>query len=195
MTQDTRPDIVEAFSSLSSEETVFVYAYCNTFNATEAYLQVQPEVERLSASTMGWAMMRRAQVKTAIALHLEERKQNYELDFKLILHNLLAVANGNISDFMDEEGEIDPILIKRAPPAIQRMVEGIETSFSTDRHTGQVTRKAKLKLRDGLRAAELIGKHLKQFTDKVELGGPDGKELAFTVTQKPYKADPTDDKG
>ena len=189
MTIDNRPDIVEVFSSLSPEEMTFVYAYCNCFNATAAYLQVQPAVERLSASTAGWLMLRRPQVKVAISLHLEERKQNYELDFKLIIHNLLGVANANIASLLDDDGCIDLAKLKAAPVELQCAVEMIESS--TNSKTGDT--KQRIKLCDKLKAAELIGKHLKMFTEKIELGGVDGKELAFTVTQKPFKAE-TDDK-
>lgn len=186
---DNRPDVVEAFTALSAEETTFVYAYCNSFNATEAYLAVVPDSERRNASNMGWDMMRRPQVKTAVSLHLEERKANYELDFRLILHNLLAVANANVVDILDVDGYIDLARLKDAPIELQVAVEMIEQT--TNSKTGD--HKRRIKLCDKLKAAELIGKHLKMWTEKVELGGVDGKELAFTVTQKPFKAE-TDDK-
>lgn len=178
MTPDINPDdLVENLDGLTHQESIFVMAFAYSFNATEAYLETKPDVKRDSARLMGHQMLARPHVRLALSAVLDERKKNMELDGRLILHNLLCVANASIGDLLGDDGEIDPLKVANASPELKRAIEMVESSYSK---TGES--KYRLKMKDSLRAAELIGKHLKLFTDKHEVSGPEGEPLTFVIS-------------
>jgi len=171
-------DVVEDMYGLSLEEQLFVKAYCLCFNATEAYLAVKPEVKRASAGMTGMIWLRKPEVRNAIDKIVEERKQSLELDARLLLHELLCVANSKITDLLNDQGEIDLSRLKDAPEHVKRAVEMVENTYSAK--TGDS--KVKVKMHDKLKAIELLGKHLKIWTEKLELTGKDGEKLSFIVS-------------
>lgn len=158
---------------------MFCSAYAFHLNGTEAYLQISPNVERRSAGATGCVMLKRPEIRARVNELLDAKRAAFEVDPAVILHNIQSAANADVADFMDDLGEIDLLLIKTAPPEKRRAIESIEVTY--DARGGK---KVKLKMKDGLRANELLGKNQKLWTDKTEVSGPGGGDVSIKVTFK-----------
>lgn len=101
-------------------------------------------------------------------LHLE-RVSQVRLDAATVLRELLMIATCDIGLMFDSTGKLKDI--KEIPTEVRRVISGfdfVETFDDDGVKTGSVT---KVKTWDKNKAIEQIGRHLKLWTDKLELSG------------------------
>lgn len=94
-----------------------------------------------------------------------------------VLAELAKIAFGDIADYITWTE--DSIELK---PSELLQQKGIDTSLISEitvSHT-RTGKNVKLKLYDRMAALKLIGTHLKMFTERVELTGPDGGPIQIT---------------
>lgn len=154
---------------LTDIEELFCLEYIRkNLNGVRAYQVLKPHVTYGSAATGSTVMLRNPEVKAKIRFLLEAKKSVFEVEAAVILDNVSNMANASITDLMGDDGEFDLLRIKMAPPEIQRAIESIEV---IDDKNG---RRVKIKMKDSLRANELLGKYEKLWVDRAEVGGPNG---------------------
>lgn len=152
---------------LSAVEELFCVAYSNSFNGRQAYQDaVDNTTTDNSAASVASRMLQKPEIQARVAELIEERKQRLEVDGDLIIHELMTIGFASISEFIDEQGDISPELIKNASPQLRRAIAEVTNTYS-DKGGAQ----RRIKMHDKIRALELVGKKLKLFTDKVEHSG------------------------
>lgn len=106
----------------------------------------------------------RAMIQDMIERKIEARK----ITTDWVLSELCNIAGVNISDLLDENGEVNVASLKsRAGAAVS------EYTSSEIADDGRVTTRRRIKLHDKLRALEMLGRHLAMFTDKMQVEGLD----------------------
>jgi phage terminase small subunit len=185
---------VELFASdLSPQRLLFAQEYAVDLNAKKAALRAgyaESTAEKYAAM-----LLKNTQIQEAVKQVMKDRADRLQITQDRVLEEYAKIAFSDIRDFVDfrtektvvgydEEGQpiIDYKNIVDVRPSDQvdgRIIN--EISISKD---GTL----KFKLHDKKGALDMIGKHMKMFTEKVEMGGPDGEPLqVFFNVPRPKK--------
>jgi phage terminase small subunit len=158
---------------LSAKERAFVTEYVKDWNATQAMMRVDP---RLAASDRydyariaGYRMITKINVRDAY-LKIEKDRRT-KLSVEDVDDMLRAFAEVDATDLFNEFGDLKPL--SEIPPRARRAIASIEVEERT-RGRGEDVEMYKVKtvrMVDKRAAAELLGKHRKMFTDRVQLEG------------------------
>jgi phage terminase small subunit len=159
---------------LSPKQRVFIEAYLETWNATEAARQAQYK----DAMRSGWQLLKLSQVQAAIQARLEE----VAMPANEVLTRLTQQARVNAGDFFkfkhvpvkDEKGQ--PIVDENTGEVVTKLVfDSID--WDMVRTHGYLIKKLGwarngqpvLELHDSQKALELLGKHHRLFFDQVDM--------------------------
>lgn len=113
-------------------------------------------------------------IKARINELIKEQLDKIKIDVTFILREILNSANIDINDAYDENGNLKAI--SDMPEPLRKAITEIRTEELFEgrgkdrKHLG--TAKT-IKIQDRLRSLELLGKHLKMFTDIYEIPGLD----------------------
>ena len=158
----------------STEDVQFVQVYMRTGNASRAYREMSRDHRDITAPGAwngGTRMLGRPHIRSYVEfLHSQVRKA-LELTKDNVLTELARLGFGNMSDFTvlqaDGTPQFDLSAISRdQAAAIQEMT--IDTYVQGKAEDAREVRSVKVKLAPKTAALELLGKHLKLFTDVVE---------------------------
>lgn len=152
--------------ALTPKQRLFVREYLRDLNATKA--AIRAGYSKASATTEGPRLLENVGVREAIDTALEQREQRVEVKADDVLRELMAMAQVDISEAFDEQGRLLPL--HEMSPDVRRMIASVETDelyggSGKARTEIGVIRKVKFWPKD--KALELLGRHLKMFTDKV----------------------------
>ncbi len=174
--------------SLTSREKRFVAEYLKDQNATKAI--VRCGYKGKNARVIGPRLYARVGVRAAIDAKLDKIHEDAGVTQERILTALLRIAEIDPRKLFDKSGLL--LKIHEIPDQIAATIASIESDDSN----GEVR---KIKFWDKTRALELLGKHLKMFTDRAEIS--DGSGAPVVIQFMPANYDPTknrpspDDKG
>lgn len=140
---------------LVPRQATFVREYLTDLNATQAAIRAGYSARTAEAAAS--RLLRNVNVKEHVDDAKRKRYQRIEVKQDEVLRELLRIMNTDISAAFDETGKLLPL--KKIPEDLRRAISSIEINDSGDSVK-------KLKLHDKLRALELLGKHLKLFTEK-----------------------------
>lgn len=135
----------------------FCIAYTGVFrrNGAGAYVAAgyKPKTPDIAASNAE-RLLRNADIQNRVEHMNNEALKIERLHARDAIRRLATIATAELADFLDEDGNIDPLLVKRGPlrAAVLEMTQD-------DTPSG---RRIKLKLKDDMRALELLG-----MTEKV----------------------------
>lgn len=160
MTKKTTRTARPADDELSPKEQLFVASYSAHFNAARAARDAGYSPK--TAKQIGHELLQRADVKAAIDAILEARKQQYAISLERTLEEAARVAQSNIQDLLDDDGQLIPV--HRLPRSVAASIASIEVGFTTGRRGRKGNKRTreqvvKVKLWDKPRALELLGKH------------------------------------
>lgn len=156
-------------SKLNARQLRFVEAYVVLPNAAAAAREAG--YSKATADRIGSRLLKNAGVKAAIAEHQARAATKAEVDAVEVLRELKRIALVDVADIFDEQGRLKPL--KEIPVDARRAIAGIETDElfgGAGENRIELGQTRKLKFWDKPKALELLGKHLKLFTDKVEVG-------------------------
>lgn len=114
----------------------------------------------------GSAYLFRPAIQCAIRNGKKEQMERTAITADRVLGALLRIAEFDVGVLFDSKGELRPV--HTLPPEARRSIaaiEMIEEHRGTGERAGLVTRTRKVKLPDKIRALELLGKHLKLYTE------------------------------
>jgi phage terminase small subunit len=154
--------------SLVPKHAAFVREYLVDLNATQAAIRAGFPAK--AAASQASRLLRTAKVKAEIDKELSSRAQRVQVTADEVLRELKLIAQSDPGKLLNEKGYFLPI--NEMPEEIRRAIASVELTGDG----GQ-----KIKFWDKNTSLANLGKHLKLFTDKVELTGKDGEGLTINI--------------
>jgi len=169
-TEVTEPTYEKDLYQLTPKEELFCVEYLRDRNATQAYIRAgyATKYGRHEASKLLAKPYVRAKINSLIRKQIE----SLTLSQKLVITELLKHATINIADAYNEDNSLKDI--KDMPEPLQKAIVAIETEELFDgvgRDREHIGRTKRIKFSDRLQALEMLGRHLKMFTDVHEIPG------------------------
>lgn len=155
--------------ALTPKQQAFVNEYLVDLNATQAATRAGYSAR--TASVIGHENLTKPEVQAAIQAAMQKRAERTEITADYVLRT--------IHDTVERCKQARPVLDRRGEPVMA------ETPAGTLAPVYDFDPMAVLK------GAELLGKHLKLFTDKTELTGPNGGPVQFQKIERTV-VDPAD---
>ena len=158
-------------SKLTDQQQLFVLEYLGCWNATEAYLASHPKCNKRNvAKVNGSRALTNANIRAAIDARLKDKAMGADE----VLARLAEQGRMSISEFIVES--TSPEYDKNGNEV--GTVETVGLNWKAIRKYGHLIKSItstqygpKIELHDGQAALVHIGKHLKLFTDQVEVLG------------------------
>ncbi len=160
-------------ASLTNKQRLFVAEYLVDFNASAAARRAGYSAKR--ADSIGYENLRKPEIAEAIEKGIEERLNALGVTSYRVLEELSRLGFSDIRNYV-KWGESSVTLVdseelsEDAAPAVAEVSQT----------PGQYGNSVKFKLHDKKGSLELLGKHVKLFTDKREHSGPEGGQITFT---------------
>jgi phage terminase small subunit len=157
-------------NSLNAKQQRFVGEYLIDLNATAAYKRAGYSGKGRSAENAASRLLGNVGVAQAIQQAMEKRSKDLGIDAKYVLMTIVET--------IERCKQAKPVTYKNGEPVL------VETP------NGEVAPAYAFDAAAVLKGAELLGKHLKMFTDKTELSGAGGGPVAVKadVTVSPEDA-------
>lgn len=155
---------------LTPKQEMFCKEYIKDLNGAQAAIRAGYSEE--TAKEIASENLTKPNIKSRIQELMEKRSSKVEVSAEMVLRELVHLATVDLSEAYNPDGTIKPL--QEIPEPIRRAIAGfeqVEEFEGTGRDRVQVGYKKKIKFYDKTKALELIGKHLKLFTDKVEHSG------------------------
>lgn len=163
---------------LTQKETLFVQEYLIDLNATQA--AIRAGYSKDSAHTTGHSNIKKPEVQSAIFEAMNKRMKRTNVTQEQIILALKRIAFANIRDIMnwnDSSVNITPSedLTRSKTYAIAEISENVN----------QHARTVKVRLKDSIRALELLGKHTGLFVDRTDPASGLHQELKEQEEREP----------
>jgi phage terminase small subunit len=166
--------------SLTPKRATFVREYLVDLNGTQA--AIRAGYSSRTAEKIASELVRVPEVAKAIQAGMDARAARVQVNADDILRELLRIARVDIGQAFTEDMKLRPL--HEIPEDVRRAIAGVEIdetfegSGDNREWTGYTK---KVKFWDKPRALELLGKHLKLFTEKVEHSGDVRIEIVRNV--------------
>lgn len=161
-------------SVLTPKQRMFVAEYlANGLNATKAALSAGYSKD--TAYSIGAENLSKPEIQKAIEKKQGPRLAKLEITAERVLNELALMGFANMRDYMavDEQGRLTEFdygeMTRDQAAAIQELT--IDTTGGAGDGERKLVLRTKLKLAPKREALELLGRHLKLFTDKLEVSG------------------------
>lgn len=162
-------------AELTPKQRLFVAEYLKDLNATQA--AIRAGYSEKTAYSQGERLLKNVEVKSALNNAMDKRAEAVEVDAAYVLRRLHEMAEADVSDLYDENGELLPV--KEWPEVWRKgLISGIEThelfeGAGRDRvHIGYAK---KIKQVDKLSVLQTLGKHVRvnAFQEQIKVTGLD----------------------
>lgn len=156
---------------LTPMQEMFVREYLVDLNATQA--AIRAGYSKKTAASQGERLLRNVEIASAVQAHMDKRAGAIEISATRVLQEIAKMAFFDPRKLLNDDGS--PKKISELDDETAMAVAGMEivTKGNDDVGFADIL---KIKLTDKTKNLELLGRHLKLFTDKVELDV--GGELA-----------------
>ena len=139
----------------TAQQQRFAHEYLVDLNATRA--AIRAGYSEKHASSLGYQLLQKPPVQALIQSLADKRSARTTITSDTILSELLLLARSDVREAFDENGTLKSI--SKIPEHVARAISGIE--FTTNGTT-------KIRFWPKVQALELLGKHLKIFTEVPE---------------------------
>jgi phage terminase small subunit len=154
---------------LTPKEQIFVRELLKHGNGTKA--ATVAGYSAATASVTASKLLRKAKVAAELAKLRQKLLEKIEIDAEKVLQGIAELAFYDIRKFFKPTGELIPV--RELDGATAKALKGcdVEKLFKhfgkgQAEETGTIT---KIRTADRLEALEMLGRHLKLFTDKIEI--------------------------
>jgi phage terminase small subunit len=154
--------------ALNDQQERFCLEYLKDLNGKQA--AIRAGYSEASAESQASRLLSNAKVASRVAELKAKQFGQIELSAARVLQELARLAMVDLSEAYDENGRLKSM--KEIPEEVRRAIAGVEV-FEEFEGRGEdrvkVGDTVKVKLFDKTRALELLAKHFKLLTDKVDL--------------------------
>ena len=153
--------------ALNPKQKLFVAYYAKTRNATRAAIKAGYSKE--TAYTQGPRLLANVQVKAAIDKAILRIASKAELKAADVLNEIKKIAFSNIANAFSKDGLLlNPLDMPKDTQLSVNSFEVMEEFDGVGKDKLHVGYTKKIKMNDKLKALEMLAKHFKLLTDKVE---------------------------
>ncbi len=160
---------------------IFAREYIKDFNGTRA--AIAAGYSKKTAKSKANQLLTKVDLREQIQKALKKRNEKVELSAEWVVKELMAVAGTDLRRAYDKQGNLLPV--HEMPDDVAKAIAGIEVDDLFEKYRGPNSKRigttTKIKRYDKTRALELLGRHLKMFTDKTEVTGKDGGPIITKV--------------
>jgi phage terminase small subunit len=156
--------------ALNPKQASFAREYLVDRNATQAAIRAGYSAG--TAYSQGARLLKHVEVQQAIDAGTQRVAAKVETKAESVLGELNGLAGADLLEAFCKDGTLKNLA--DMPPEFRRCIKSLEFTELFEGASGEKFvsgRIVKLQLWDKPKALELLGKHLKLFTDKVELSG------------------------
>lgn len=150
-------------AELNAKQSRFVAEYLVDLNATQA--AIRAGYSERTAYAQGQRLLKHDEIRRAVNEANQKRQKRTEITQDRVLEELGRLAFSDIRRLYDENGSL--LRPEDWPDDVAASVASMEV-VTKNLGEGEVEYVAKLKTWDKTRGLEMLGRHLKMFTDKVE---------------------------
>lgn len=170
--------------ALTAKQAQFVKEYLIDLNATQA--AIRAGYSEKTAYAVGHENLRKPEIAAAIQSKMDGRSQRLEITSDRVLQEIARLGFADIRKVFTPTGQLRNI--HELPEEVAASIASVEVvtrpSGGVDEDGNrEVEYVHKLKFWDKRGSLELLGKHLKLFTDKVEHEGQIGIRVTTNVVE------------
>lgn len=149
-------------AKLNNKQQRFVDEYLIDLNATQS--AIRAGYSKRTAQRIGSENLSKPLIAEAIQSAMAERSKRTEITTDAVLQELAKIGFGNIRNLYDDDGKL--MTVNEMTPEVTATIQEVtEETIGTDEN---IVLRRKFKVSDKRGSLELLGKHLKLFTDVVE---------------------------
>lgn len=154
--------------ALTPKKRLFAREYLRDLNATQA--AIRAGYSKASAHAQGHDLLKEPEVDDLVETLRAQREMRVDVKVDDVLRELIALASLDVSEAFDEHGALLPI--HEIPLDVRKAIAGFEVeeiSAGGGEERAVIGTLRKVKFVSKEKALELLGRHLKMFTDKFEV--------------------------
>lgn len=164
-------------SKLNDKQRVFVEEYLIDLNATQA--AIRAGYSEKTANRIGSENLSKPDIQAAIQIAMDKRSKRTEITADRVLQEIAKLGFSNMLDYITVQdnglASIDlSALDREQAAAITELTVTTRKEYDKENEKSDTIETVKFKIADKGVNLERLGKHLKLFTDKVELSAPEG---------------------
>lgn len=149
-------------SKLTAKQQAFVDEYLIDLNATQA--AIRAGYSEKTAGQIGDENLKKPEIAAAVQKAMDERSKKVGVNAEYVLNTII--------DTIERCKQAVPVLDRKGDPVlVQTPLGDIAPAYTFEANAV-------------LKGAELLGKHLKLFTDKTEVTGKDGGPVEITHIER-----------
>ncbi len=159
-------------TGLTDQQLLFCKEYLKDLNATQS--AIRAGYSEKTAQEQSSRLLSNVMVQSEIQRSFDKRANKIEVNADFVLGELLKLANSDLRKLFNDDGALKPqsewpddIAVAVSSVEIDEIWEG----FGADRVV--IGQNKKVKFWDKTKSLEMLGRHLKLFTDKIEVAGLD----------------------
>jgi phage terminase small subunit len=162
-----------AANELTGKQALFIKEYLVDLNATRA--AIAAGYSERTAEAAGSRLLRHVKVGAEIEKQVADRKQRLSISADAVLQELANIAFANMMDYITVQGRDAYVDMSRVTREQAAAIQEITSETYVDGYEGKgeekkpvLVKRTRFKLADKRASLELLGKHLKLFTDRTE---------------------------
>ena len=153
-------------TKLTDKQKAFVSEYIIDLNATQAAIRAGYSPD--TAQQIGSENLSKPVLQESIQKAMNKRAKRTEVTQDMVVAELAKIAFLDIRDAFDADGNL--LAIKEMPEDVAKAIGGLDHTVIGDEDSKSGFT-SKIKLIDKKGSLELLGRHLKMFTDKISHEG------------------------
>lgn len=167
-----RPNSVSVRHGLNEQQALFVLEYLIDLNGTQA--AIRAGYSEKNASSIAYQLLKKTPVQEAIQEQMEARARRTLVTADMVVNELAKIGFADIRKMFTPAGHLRSIdgLEDDIAGAVSQVEVVVRPSGERDEDDNPMVEHVhKIKLNDKKGALELLGKHMKMWTDKTEHSG------------------------
>jgi len=161
---------------LNAKHKMFCKEYLIDFNATQA--ATRAGYSKKTAGSIGFELLKKPEIAEYLEAQTKKRCDRLDITADKVLQELAKIGFSDIREMFDEDGK--PLGVEDLKDKAAAAVQSVNVT-SRKLGKGKVEYTHNIKLADKKASLELLGKHLKLFSEQIEHGNIDDKPLTVVV--------------